>query len=303
MDRRNFRIRAASTAVNTLTVPCNRSSMDALNNGHKDYLSESDFRRASGAKLVVEETPSGRYSAFGRIESGKRAVVLLNQDPHKAIIAKFKLGRDVEKPHCCDSRIYSPEATFRHNYDSAMLRSQTDRRLARLVGDSMRRSTLIAVALVVLLSPASICAPAQENNTVTLQEGGWYITANPAIGQISVSHEGLGMVLEHLEINVSDEQGIHALRGWLAKKSSSTRLLIQASNPTTGLAIGSRTQPAEDIQHCRRGCSDRRFAGLAGSYLGTSARPPGHPRELGWDNRSAGKLRWQYHAKSFHVAG
>ncbi len=42
------------------------------------------------------------------------------------------------------------------------------------------------------------------------------------------------MVLEHLEINVSDEQGIHALRGWLAKKSSSTRLLIQASNPTTG---------------------------------------------------------------------
>lgn len=91
MDRRNFRIRAASTAVNTLTVPCNRSSMDALNNGHKDYLSESDFRRASGAKLVVDGSPSARYSAFGRIESGKRAVVLLNQDPHKAIIAKFKL--------------------------------------------------------------------------------------------------------------------------------------------------------------------------------------------------------------------
>jgi len=103
---------------------------------------------------------------------------------------------------------------------------------ALAIGDRMRRLAIIALAGLVFLLPAP--AFAQEKTEATLQEYGWKIIADAASGQISVSHEGLGLVMGKVTLNVRDDQGTHVLAGWSAKKSNPTRLLIRSSNPTTG---------------------------------------------------------------------
>ena len=94
------------------------------------------------------------------------------------------------------------------------------------------RSTFVALSGLMLLLPAT--GLAQDKTRTTLQEAAWRIIADPASGEISVSYEGLGTVMEHVTLHLSDERGTHELRGWSAKLGSTTRLLIRTSNPATG---------------------------------------------------------------------
>jgi hypothetical protein len=70
-----------------MTVAYGRK-VDALRAKYKGYLWDADFRDTLGAELNAEG--SYRYSVFVA-DSGKRAVVVINQGADKAITAKVNL--------------------------------------------------------------------------------------------------------------------------------------------------------------------------------------------------------------------
>jgi len=96
----------------------------------------------------------------------------------------------------------------------------------------MDKRIVTILAWLCVLLPAPLCG--QGSSETTLREAGWTIIADPASGQISVSHERLGAVMEHITLDVGDDRGIHALSGWSVKAGGSTRLLIRTSDPLTG---------------------------------------------------------------------
>ncbi len=98
-------------------------------------------------------------------------------------------------------------------------------------GDALNRLLLIGIASFLLLIPNSIRA--QDNSSTALRQAGWTITADAATSEILVSQDELGTLMGHLTLNLSDEQGLHSLRGWTIKAVNPTRLQIRTSNPTT----------------------------------------------------------------------
>jgi len=71
-----------------------------------------------------------------------------------------------------------------------------------------------------------------------LSSSGWTIHADSTNGEISISHQGVGAVIQHLRLNVKDSQGLHLLRGWQTVKSDHpNRIVIRSSRPMTGWQI------------------------------------------------------------------
>jgi len=67
------------------------SKVDALRTRYREYLWDAEFRDTLGAEVHVEETNDFLYSVFGRVESGKRAVVIANQSRDRSIRASVRL--------------------------------------------------------------------------------------------------------------------------------------------------------------------------------------------------------------------
>ncbi len=95
----------------------------------------------------------------------------------------------------------------------------------------MNRLFLIGIAYFFLVVPISTLA--QDNSAATLRNSGWTITADPTVGEVLINQESLGTLMTHLTLNLSDEHGLHPLRGWTVKAASATRLVIHTSNPAT----------------------------------------------------------------------
>ena len=94
-------------------------------------------------------------------------------------------------------------------------------------GEHMQRKLVIAFGLLFCL-----CVRIQgQEGASTLHAAGWTIKAEPAAGEISVSHDATGALLEHTTLNVRDDQGLYAVRGWTASIVSPTRLVLHKTNP------------------------------------------------------------------------
>ena len=65
--------------------------VDALREKYRGYLWDAEFRDTLGAEVTVDGKPYQHYSVFGRRESGKRAVVIINDDAQKPIEADLTL--------------------------------------------------------------------------------------------------------------------------------------------------------------------------------------------------------------------
>jgi hypothetical protein len=64
--------------------------IDALRQKYKPYLWDAEFRDTLGVSIVSDGSP--RYSVFVA-SSGKRAVVIVNNEPDRAITATVKLAQ------------------------------------------------------------------------------------------------------------------------------------------------------------------------------------------------------------------
>jgi hypothetical protein len=96
----------------------------------------------------------------------------------------------------------------------------------------MNRNKVILLACLCLLQPLSFFA--QNKAETTFTQAGWTIVADPSSGLISVSHDGLGVVMDHIRFNLTDGSGLHPVTGWSVKAGSATRLLIRTKEPVTG---------------------------------------------------------------------
>ena len=88
----------------------------------------------------------------------------------------------------------------------------------------MNRSAFVVLAGLLLLLPT--LSPAQATGKVTFSQFGWTIVADPLAGLISISHEGLGTVMENVRLNLVEGRGIHPLSGWSVISSNSTRTFV-----------------------------------------------------------------------------
>lgn len=94
-----------------------------------------------------------------------------------------------------------------------------------------------AIYLVLFFCGAGLVS-SQEAATSNLSSSGWTINADSTNSEISVSHQLLGVVIQHLRLNVRDAQGLHPLHAWQTVKSDRLdRIVIKSSNPTTGWQI------------------------------------------------------------------
>jgi hypothetical protein len=69
--------------------------IDALRKRYKDWLWDAEYRDKLGAEVIVEGRPHDLYSVF-RTGTGKSAVVVVNQEPAKAVAANVKLPNSPE---------------------------------------------------------------------------------------------------------------------------------------------------------------------------------------------------------------
>lgn len=86
-EPRNFKGRLSEFP---LTVSYGQK-VDGLRRKYKEYLWDAEFRDTLGASVEVDGKPYPRYSVFGRKESGRRAVVVVNDDTQKPMEAEIKL--------------------------------------------------------------------------------------------------------------------------------------------------------------------------------------------------------------------
>ncbi len=74
---------------------------------------------------------------------------------------------------------------------------------------------------------------ATPEGPITLSSKGWVVTADPDQAVLSVSHEGLGTILQQVRLNMRDQHGLQPLKKWSANKKGENQLLIRTSEPRT----------------------------------------------------------------------
>jgi hypothetical protein len=79
-----------------LTIAYGRK-VDTLRTHYKEYLWDAEFRDTLGATVLVDGKAYANYSVFGRPETGKRAVVIINGNEHKPIAAAVQIEGQVGK--------------------------------------------------------------------------------------------------------------------------------------------------------------------------------------------------------------
>jgi hypothetical protein len=73
--------------------------------------------------------------------------------------------------------------------------------------------------------------PAVWANPVTVARFGWTISADQSLGQLTVSHDGLGIVLQHIQFNIRAESTRARAREWSVESSDEHQLAIKTSDP------------------------------------------------------------------------
>lgn len=88
---------------------------------------------------------------------------------------------------------------------------------------------------LLLLGIKWIPADCQKSDAtvVTLSYSGWTITADPAMEQLIIAHDSLGVVLKEITLNIKIKNDIRPLKGWTVEKKEENKLAIQTSGPGT----------------------------------------------------------------------
>src|SRR5271157_5555086 len=159
-----------------------------------------------------------------------------------------------------------------------------------------------AIALALLFPFVSLPLRAQANSDAPFHEAGWTITVSSVSGQITVSHDRLGAIMEHITLNLSDDRGLHPLTGWSVKTGSSTRLLIRTSAPATGWQFDVEPNLLKISSTAEHAVITADLPASPGPHPRPTARPARRPGELGWDHRSTGQLWRQHHPEPFDAA-
>ena len=99
------------------------------------------------------------------------------------------------------------------------------------------RKVPVALIAIIVTAPAIFGAGAP----VTVESNGWTVTAAGAQGVLSVSHDGLGNLLQSVRLNLQGEPALISLRNWSSEKQGESQLLIRTTEPRTAwiLDLGS----------------------------------------------------------------
>src|ERR1700691_6525469 len=68
---------------------------------------------------------------------------------------------------------------------------------------------------------------------LSISSQGWTITADRERGVLSISQQGLGMVLQDVRINLGDQNAIPPLTNWSVEQTSPSQLSIHTVHPMT----------------------------------------------------------------------
>ncbi|MDN3657150.1 alpha-galactosidase [Ferruginibacter paludis] len=84
--------------------------------------------------------------------------------------------------------------------------------------------------------PTLITVGTQPLSTpVIVAYAGWTITADATKGSINIVYDSLGTLLQHLQLNIENNQQLVSLKGWMAEKTSQHQLAINVIQPACAL--------------------------------------------------------------------
>jgi hypothetical protein len=92
-------------------------------------------------------------------------------------------------------------------------------------------STILLIVLTV--GPAR----AETQNAVSVTSVGWTVTADADKGVLKIVQDKLGTVLQRVRLNLQNEHGLRALRGWSVHGTTATGLSLRTAQPPTGWMI------------------------------------------------------------------
>jgi hypothetical protein len=87
------------------------------------------------------------------------------------------------------------------------------------------------------LVPYFALAQAKTEDKIILSSSGWTLDARPTTGELSITHESLGIVLKEIRINIKSRQGLTLVKDWIAEKKSENQLFIQTPQKGAVLVI------------------------------------------------------------------
>jgi hypothetical protein len=72
-----------------------------------------------------------------------------------------------------------------------------------------------------------------DAKTVTLKSSGWTISADPALQQLTIYHDSLGVVLNEIKLNTKYRVGVKPIGKWAAEKTGENKLSVNTENPAS----------------------------------------------------------------------
>ena len=91
--------------------------------------------------------------------------------------------------------------------------------------------------------PAAIPVSMQPlSNPVIIAYAGWTITADATKGTIDISYDSLGILLQHMRLNIENNQQLVSLNGWMAEKISQQQLAIKVTQPACAILFNLNEQ-------------------------------------------------------------
>ena len=107
--------------------------------------------------------------------------------------------------------------------------------MARLNGKSHADAPALNRArkhLLTLMAAAGTLA-AQGQQSRSISRDGWTITADPAASVLSISHDKLGPVMKHVQINLREAGEWRELAGWSVQRNGQSGLMLRTAEPRT----------------------------------------------------------------------
>ena len=98
----------------------------------------------------------------------------------------------------------------------------------------MTRVTSALILLFCAIPDAGAATP----NQVSVAYDGWTIVADAERGALSLSHDKLGVVMKHLELQLRGDDGLTLLKDWTVEKQGEDQLSIRSGQPPTAWVFG-----------------------------------------------------------------
>ena len=85
----------------------------------------------------------------------------------------------------------------------------------------------VSTAIPVSMQPLS--------NSVIVAYAGWTITADAIKGTINIDYDSLSILLQHMRLNIENNQQLVSLNRWMAEKTSQQQLAIKVTQPSCAM--------------------------------------------------------------------